>query len=42
MYDTYIYLSYAATFVPLVVLISVSFKQLKEAHRLVALLAETA
>ncbi len=42
MYDTYIYLSYAATFVPLAVLISVSLKQRKEAHRLVALLAETA
>ncbi|MGB0315114.1 MAG: hypothetical protein ACPGC7_06230 [Parvibaculales bacterium] len=41
MYDTYIYLSYAATFVPLAVLISVSFKQLNEARRLVQLPAES-
>ncbi|CAI8235703.1 MAG: Uncharacterised protein [Alphaproteobacteria bacterium] len=42
MYDTYIYLSYAATFVPLAVLIGVSFRQLSEARRLAQLLAEAA
>ena len=41
MYDTYIYFSYAATFAPLAVLISVSFRQLNEARRLVQLLADT-
>ncbi|MGB1108243.1 MAG: hypothetical protein ACPHS9_07470 [Parvibaculales bacterium] len=41
MYDTFICLSYAATFVPLAVLISVSFKQLNEARRLVQLPAES-
>lgn len=40
MYDTYIYLSYAATFAPLAALIGVSFKQLNAARRLVQLLAE--
>jgi len=40
MYDTYIYLSYGATLVPLAVLIAVSFKQLRDARRLVQLLAE--
>jgi heme exporter protein D len=41
MYDSYIYLSYVATFGSLAVLIGVSFKQLKQARRLAALLAET-
>ena len=40
MYDTYIFLSYAATFVPLAVLIGISFKQFINARRLVQQLAE--
>lgn len=41
MYNTYIYLSYAATFVPLAVLIGVSFRQLKAARRLIQILEDT-
>ncbi len=38
MYDTYIYASYAATFVPLLLLIGFSFKHLADARaRLAAL-----
>ena len=38
MYDTYIYASYAATFVPLLLLIGFSFKHLADARGRLAVL----